>query len=161
MSDRIAIFNDGRIQQIGTAKDIYARPANRFVAAFVGDNNCLSAEVQAIDGGTARTRLASGEAVAARATGHARPGAPATVAIRPENIRFAEDGDPGAVGGRVCDVVYYGDQIRIHVALSDGTRIVAKSNPAMPHVTTEIGAPVFLAWDAQDAWVLDARQASS
>ncbi|MDX3973505.1 MAG: ABC transporter ATP-binding protein [Shinella sp.] len=159
MSDRIAIFNDGKIQQIGNARDIYAAPANRFVASFVGDNNCLCATVEAIDGDIVRARLTSGDIVSAIRTDHAREGAAATIAIRPESIRFAGGDLPGVVKGHVADVVYYGDQIRIHVELSGGARIVTKSAPGTLHASTEIGAPVFLTWDALQARALDARQA--
>lgn len=158
MSDRIAIFNDGRIQQIGSARDIYGSPANRFVASFVGDNNCLCAEVEAVDGNIVTARLTGGDVVLAQRTEHARVGERATIAIRPENIRFAAADMPGAVSGRVCDVVYYGDQIRIHVELSDGARVITKSTPGTAHTSTEIGAPVFLSWDGAQAWSLDPRQ---
>ena len=155
MSDRIAIFNDGKIQQIGTAQDIYSRPENRFVASFVGDNNCLAAEVVTVDGDIVRARLPGGDVVSARNTKHARIGAPATVSVRPENLHFSSGEEDGVVKGRVCDVVYYGDQLRIHIALPDGSRLVTKSNPGAEHASTEIGAPVFLSWDAREAWVLD------
>lgn len=159
MSDRIAIFNDGKIQQIGNARDIYAAPANRFVASFVGDNNCLCATVEAIDGDVVRARLAGGHLISATRTEHARVGGAATIAVRPENIRFASGDMPDVVTGHVCDVVYYGDQIRIHVELSDGVRIVTKSSPGALFTSTELGAPVFLAWDAEQARVLDPRHA--
>jgi putative spermidine/putrescine transport system ATP-binding protein len=158
MSDRIAIFNDGKIQQIGSAKEIYASPANRFVASFVGDNNCLCAEVVAVEGGVVRARLPGGELVAAKATGYAQMGSRVTIAIRPEHIRFANNDEQDAVKGHVCDVVYYGDQIRLHVELSGGARVITKSAPTIPHASTEIGAPVFLSWDAAQAWALDPRQ---
>ncbi len=160
MSDRIAIFNDGKIQQIGTARDIYIRPANRFVASFVGDNNCLCAQVIAIDGDVVRARLPGGAVVSARQTQHARIGAAATISVRPEDLHFCGGEGDGVVKGRVCDVVYYGDQLRTHVELSDGALVVIKSSPGAAHAGTQVGAPVFLSWNAGQAWVLDPKQAN-
>ena len=160
MSDRIAIFNDGKIQQIGTARDIYIRPANRFVASFVGDNNCLCAQVIAIDGDVVRARLPGGAVVSARQTQHARIGAAATISVRPEDLHFCGGEGDGVVEGRVCDVVYYGDQLRTHVELSDGALVVIKSSPGAAHAGTQVGAPVFLSWNAGQAWVLDPKQAN-
>ncbi|WP_435528765.1 ABC transporter ATP-binding protein [Mesorhizobium robiniae] len=156
MSDRIAIFNDGRIQQIGSAQDIYGHPANRFVAEFVGDNNCLDAKIVSIEGGLARARLAGGQEILARSSVHTKLDQRATIAIRPESVRIAGQSSAGALTGRVSEVIYCGDQFRIHVELPGGERLIAKS-PSSVGAQMEMGNPVLLNWEPRDAWALDGR----
>lgn len=156
MSDRIAIFNDGCIQQIGSAQDIYGRPANRFVAEFVGDNNCLGADVISIEGDLVRARLPSGQEVWARSSVHTKVDQRATIAIRPESVRITGQNRAGTLSGQVSDIIYCGDQFRIHVELPGGERLIAKSSSSL-EVQMEMGSPVLLDWEPHDAWALDGR----
>jgi spermidine/putrescine transport system ATP-binding protein len=122
MSDRIAVMSAGRIQQIGTAKDIYIHPTNRFVAGFIGETNFLHGTAES---GT--LRLATGERIPVPGL---RAGGEATVIVRPEQVRLgkAEDGGLQAV---VKSLVYFGTDTHCHLALADGTEIVARlQNPA-------------------------------
>ncbi|MFI1953485.1 ABC transporter ATP-binding protein [Streptomyces xinghaiensis] len=108
MSDRIAVFNQGRIEQIGTPADIYERPATPFVAGFVGTSNLLTGEA------------------AERVVGRA-----GTYSVRPEKIRVVKDsgntGDPdcSTATGTVAEVVYLGDATRFLVDLDAGGRLTA------------------------------------
>lgn len=106
MSDRLAVFNRGRIEQVGTPADVYERPATRFVAGFVGTSNLLSGE-------TARTIV----------------GADGTYTVRPEKIHLADrDSAPAAdeasATGTIRDVVYLGPDTRYIVALDAGGELV-------------------------------------
>jgi putative spermidine/putrescine transport system ATP-binding protein len=106
MSDRLAVFSHGRIEQVGTPAEVYERPATGFVAGFVGTSNVLS-------GGAAR----------------AIAGSPEAFTIRPEKIRLAaHDADVGAgecaADGRVRDVAYVGALTKYIVALDDGGELV-------------------------------------
>jgi putative spermidine/putrescine transport system ATP-binding protein len=106
MSDRLAVFNHGRIEQVGTPADVYERPATPFVAGFVGTSNLLS--------GTVAEHLV---------------GAPGLYTVRPEKIRLAGPGsevaaDEIAADGRVRSVVYLGSDTRYIVALDAGTELV-------------------------------------
>lgn len=157
MSDRIAIFNDGRIQQIGCAEEIYSRPNNRFVAEFVGDNNCLDATITEIEGGTAVATLAGGHTVRARSTSHARPGAQCTIAIRPESISLQLEPTPDHVLGTIADIIYCGDQLRIHIELDGGSRLIVKSNTPQTSQRVAVGNQVYLYWEPECAWALDGR----
>ncbi len=118
MSDRIAVMNAGRILQIGTPQDIYQRPADRFVAGFIGETNFLDG--QAVAGGV---RLSCGETVAV-AAGRAGP---VTLAVRPEHVRLADEG----LAATIANLVYFGTDTHAHCALSDGTPVVARV-PARP-----------------------------
>ena len=114
MSDRIAVMSAGRIQQVGTPREIYATPANRFVADFIGETNFLPATVA----GSVAT-LSGGVAIP---VGSARQG-PVTLAIRPEHLRLDPDGPFPA---RVDHAVYFGTDSRLHLRLGDGSMMIAR-----------------------------------
>jgi spermidine/putrescine transport system ATP-binding protein len=119
MSDRIGVMSAGKIQQIGTPRDIYTRPVNRFVASFIGETNFLSGTVSA--GGV---RLASGDVVEAAGTdGHTGQ---VTIAVRPEQVRLTRAGEPGALPATISSWVYFGTDTHCHLTLSDGTEVVAR-----------------------------------
>jgi putative spermidine/putrescine transport system ATP-binding protein len=130
MSDRIAVFNRGRVEQVGAPAEIYEHPATAFVAGFVGTTNLLTGPV-------ARAVL----------------GLDDTVSIRPEKIRLSPAGQPPdgidvTVAGTVADVVYAGDQTRYLVDLDAGARMVAvrqNVDPA-PDGALQPGQRVSLGW---------------
>src|SRR5205823_5272580 len=114
MSDRVALMKGGRIAQLGSAEDLYERPASRFVAEFIGESNLLEGRVDPADGGAlfvhdggVRVRLASV---------HHGPGA-YTLMVRPEKIGIASAAGPGEDGlaGKVEEVVYVGEFTRYQV----------------------------------------------
>ena len=117
MSDRIAVMSNGKIQQVGTAKEIYIHPKNRFVANFIGESNFLTGE--ATDGAL---RIATGETIAVPGL---RAGGTATVIVRPEQLRLGAEKD-GGLKAKVRTLVYFGTDTHCHLALSDGTEIVAR-----------------------------------
>lgn len=127
MSDRIAVFHQGRIEQIGPPRDLYDRPATAFVAGFLGENNLLAATVLAAGNGTLRCRLPGGAELLA--TGNVAPGA-ALLVIRPERVA-AEDAVQAAAGsnvltGTVTDAIFLGDQTRLRVALPGDQSVTVK-----------------------------------
>jgi spermidine/putrescine transport system ATP-binding protein len=141
MSDRIAVMSAGLIQQVGSPRDIYTRPANRFVASFIGETNFLTGQS---DG--ASVVLGNG-ATLALAT---RQGA-VNLAIRPEQVRVVGMGESGAMPATVASTVYFGTDTHLHLKLSDGTEIVARQqSPATGGPAAEIGAQVGVIM-AQDA----------
>jgi len=132
MSDRIAVFNAGRVEQIGAPGEIYEHPASAFVAGFVGVSNLLEG------------------AAAAKVTG-----SPAAFTIRPEKIRFGEPDDAAPNGictaeGRVRHVIYLGAASRYVVALDDdGELVVIQQNveESAADVNAAVGRRVRLLWD--------------
>jgi len=122
MSDRIAVMSAGRLQQVGTAEEIYERPSNRFVADFIGETNLFDADVISNNGTGLRVRIADG--LELEAGGDPPATRKAIVSIRPERITI------GANGGHPCIVdkmVYLGTDTHYHVRLGDGTPIVVRS----------------------------------
>ncbi len=119
MSDRIAVFNHGVIQQIDSAEQLYEEPENSFVANFIGENNVLDGTVEEVDGEQCRVRLDCGAALQARSRG-VRAGARTTVSVRPE--RALLNGSSEACANRfdatVKEIIYLGDHVRVRVDLA-------------------------------------------
>ncbi|RYI16662.1 MAG: ABC transporter ATP-binding protein, partial [Acetobacteraceae bacterium] len=88
MSDRVAVFNDGRIQQLAPPSDLYERPDNSFVAQFIGENNKLLGTIEELNGDKALVRLATGELIDATAVNVNEKGGKTLVSIRPERVEF-------------------------------------------------------------------------
>ncbi len=132
MSDRLAVMSEGRILQIGSPRQIYNHPAERFVADFIGDTNFLTAEVvetgvvEAGDG-KARLRLSSGREVGADVPEGMEARGRVTIAVRPEHAALAADGAPeGVLGGTLENIVYVGPETHYHLKLEDGTGFVVR-----------------------------------
>ncbi|MFZ5709200.1 MAG: ABC transporter ATP-binding protein [Pseudomonadota bacterium] len=136
MSDRIAVMSAGHILQVGTARDIYTKPVNRFVADFIGETNFLSGTVE-----RDKVKLSSGALIEV-------PGLPAhgqkiTLAVRPEQVRLTEPGEAGALTATVTNWVYFGTDTHYQLALADGTGIVARvQSPPTGTPGLETGAKV-------------------
>lgn len=132
MSDRIGVMSNGTLQQVGTAKEIYTRPKNRFVASFIGETNFLAAKAEGL-----QARLASGDVIdlAAPTTGDV------TLTVRPEQVRLAALGEAGALPATITNLVYFGTDTHVHLALSDGTEVTARvQSPATGDAGLERGA---------------------
>jgi putative spermidine/putrescine transport system ATP-binding protein/spermidine/putrescine transport system ATP-binding protein len=116
LSDRIAVMAEGRIRQLGTPDDVYRRPADRFVASFVGDVNVLRARLERRDGTTATVALGAARVkVPSGPLDGASPGAPVDLFVRPEDLRIADDGAAAVAHGVVAAQVYQGGHVDLHV----------------------------------------------
>ncbi|MGZ5725476.1 MAG: ABC transporter ATP-binding protein [Caldimonas sp.] len=124
MSDRIAVFNKGRIEQIGTPEELYDRPATRFVASFIGDTNLVEGRVLGVAGGICEIQTAAGR-IAALARTPIEAGAAVFVAVRPERVVLATAQTAGAgLEGIIVEQVFLGTSRKYVVRLADGTEIV-------------------------------------
>ena len=147
MSDRIAVMSSGTILQIGTPRDIYTAPANRFVASFIGETNFLPGTTT--PGGV---RLDCGATVAV--AGAFAPGK-VTLAVRPEQVRVMAPGIGGAIAATITNWVYFGTDTHCHLALSDGSAVVARlQSPALGEAGLEIGAAASITFAPGAAQVL-------
>ena len=116
LSDKIAVITQGHIRQIGTAADIYHRPADRFVASFVGDVNVLRARLERIAGAIATVALGPAHLqVQSRMLGGAAAGTAVDLFLRPEELRVAEAGAPVAANGVVAAQIYQGGHVDLYV----------------------------------------------
>ncbi len=119
MSDRIAVMSSGKVLQVGNPQDIYNRPAERFVADFIGETNFLGAKVVNTAADRARVRLSSGVELNAALPEGLRPaeGDTVTVIVRPEHGYLAQDGQ---IAARVDNIVYFGTDTNFHLTLESG-----------------------------------------
>lgn len=157
MSDRIAIFNDGVVQQLGSPTDIYENPANPFVARFIGDNNALIGRVQSIDGSECQVHLDGAEQVVrARASASVSAGSRATISIRPERIQIDPEGDNDNVAAAVIqEVIYLGDHVRVRVSALGSNDIVVKvPNGSFEASNMTKGKKVSIGWSQADCSAL-------
>ena len=144
VSDRVAVMNRGRIEQVGSPEEVYERPATRFVAAFLGITNFIAgrAPAAAAAGDICRVETSSG-AVSALAAGDVAAGQAVAVAIRPERLHLLHDGeatDGLRVLGRVRQHVYLGNKTEVHVVLSGGESCmveIANDGHQSPHAVDE------------------------
>lgn len=128
MSDRIAVFNHGKIEHIGTPAEIYDRPRTRFVAEFIGETNMLAGQVESVAGDTAQVRLASGQQVRVAASAGLRPKADICFSIRPERLRVGSgDGAQNELDTTVTDIVYHGDHLQLLLRAGD-QQLLAKAD---------------------------------
>ena len=127
MSDRVAVMSAGRLQQIGSAFEIYDRPRNRFVADFIGETNLLDVSIERIEKGRALCRLTSGATLLCPALNDVRPGSSGHVSIRPERLSLKPpSGADGEITGIVERLVYLGTDTQYQTRLDDGTEIVVR-----------------------------------
>jgi putative spermidine/putrescine transport system ATP-binding protein len=148
LSDRIAVMNAGRIEQLGTPRDIYARPATPFVLDFVGLSTALSGTVVRCDGGECEVQTAAG---AVRAPGDFMPGAPVTVAMRPESLMLAppDAARQNTLTLPVTDRTFLGKTCLLHVAATGADRILVEV-PGDAGEGVRPDAPVTVSWRVPD-----------
>ncbi|WP_085315655.1 ABC transporter ATP-binding protein [Derxia lacustris] len=127
MSDRIAVFDKGRIQQLDRADALYERPANAFVAGFIGESNALAATVERHDGSECSLRLADGSLLRA-SVGDLGSEKTATVSIRPERVLIdqAAEAAPSRFTATVKELVYLGDHLRLRLDLAGNASFMVK-----------------------------------
>jgi spermidine/putrescine transport system ATP-binding protein len=128
MSDRIAVMNQGRIEQLDRTEALYERPRTRFVADFLGVKNLVEATVVSVDGDVAALRTAGGVAFRAADDGGFRPGTSVLVGIRPERVRM-DGGREGenVLPGTLDDEIYLGDRTDWRVRAGDLVLTVAEA----------------------------------
>ena len=122
MSDRIAVMSSGNILQVGAPRDIYDRPADRFVADFIGETNFLKGKIISVDQANATVTLNSGGTLTAPAPEGASAGEEVTVMIRPEHARLVSSAssETAVVSGPLTDVIYFGTDTYYNIKLADG-----------------------------------------
>ena len=127
MSDRIAVMDAGRILQVGTPRQIYNHPEERFVADFIGSTNFLSAEVVAAEQGRARLKLSSGREVSVALPDNMAHKDTVTAVVRPEYSLLYERSEKQAdLEGVLENIVYFGTDTHYHVRMPNGTLFVVR-----------------------------------
>ena len=146
MSDRVAVFSQGRVCQVGPPKALYERPANRFVADFIGVNNLVEGTVRSVDGParTLRAETALGE-LAAIHDGRLARGDRCVICMRPENVTLEESaGEKNRFEGRIAFAAYLGNTLRYDVDLGGGVVFKADVGDPWHHEQLPAGTAVAL-----------------
>ncbi|MGB3646446.1 MAG: ABC transporter ATP-binding protein [Mesorhizobium sp.] len=168
MSDRVAVFNAGCIQQLAPPTELYERPANSFVAGFIGENNRLPGTVESISGDTAQVRLGDGSVIPAVAINIDHAGQKTQVSIRPERVEILS-GDPSAgnplwpgVEAEVLEFIYMGDVLRtrLRVAGSDDFVVKTRNTRLRSQLRPARGERIRIGWLQEDARALDREAAA-
>lgn len=160
MSDRIAIMNHGRIEQLGDPTSIYKHPATAFVASFIGESNFFSGSVTAVQGEELILRTGAGLLLRAQRVNGVAPGEEARVVVRPERPVFMAEGEslPNLVEGVVEEVIYLGHTLRYHVRLSDDQLLIIRK-PEAPHsLNVQLHERVRIGWTVEDCITLQAER---
>ncbi len=132
MSDRIAVMSEGRVQQIGTATDIYEHPVNRFVADFIGDSNFLDGEIVSINNDLVTCKIGSEKLFEAENSGSHQIGDQVTLFLRPEKVTLkkpADDDSENDKQGMVSNIVYLGNEATYSVDMGDSISLMAQARP--------------------------------
>ncbi len=153
MSDRVAVFNQGKIEQIGTPRQVYDEPATRFVAEFIGETNLVEGIVETVQGQEATVRLPNGAQIVSAVSGTFASGQSVFLSIRPERVDLSETRGEAhnVLETEVTDSVYQGDHLRVQL-----------QNPAHPLIAKlgrrsrefPPGTKVYAAFSADDCRVI-------
>jgi putative spermidine/putrescine transport system ATP-binding protein len=164
MSDRVAVFSDGRIQQAATPTELYENAHNAFVANFVGENNGLTGRVLDQDTSWATLDLPDGAVIRGRCGRGLRNGEEAMLALRPERAHLVSPAvsalgrqnaaDSNMVSARVEELVYCGDHHRVHLKLGHGDDIIVKVPNTQHHDLPSLGSATAVAWRHDDCKIL-------
>lgn len=157
MSDRVAVFNDGVIQQLSSPDDLYERPTSSFVAQFIGENNQLHGVVKEITGDTCRVTIDGGGEVSALAVNVTKPGERTTMSLRPERIEISpEPGSyPNIVDGLIQEAIYLGDHIRTRMNVMGQGDFIVKVPNTHNHKPLKEGSTIKIGWQSEDCRALD------
>jgi putative spermidine/putrescine transport system ATP-binding protein len=158
MSDRIAVFNDGIVQQLSTPAELYERPQNSFVAQFIGENNKLRGVVQDLGkNGSCMVRLTSGELVTASAVKVAKKGDRTLLSLRPERIKIdpVKNGTANIVDGRIEELIYLGDHVRTRLTVAGQSDFIVKIPNNTERPSLKEGTQVKIGWSPEDCRALD------
>ncbi|MCX7558740.1 ABC transporter ATP-binding protein [Sulfitobacter sp. F26204] len=159
MSDRVAVFDDGRIQQLAPPDELYEKPENSFVAQFIGENNTLEGVVQEIKGETCIVKLDSGDIIDAVPVNVTSVGERTKVSIRPERVEFKKERlqeGTHTLKAEVLEFVYMGDIFRTRLRVAGQDEFIIKTRNAPDQERLTPGQMIEIGWLPQDCRALDA-----
>jgi len=160
MSDRIAVINHGRVEQVGAPAELYDRPVNRFVASFVGESNFLSATAVGNEAEVAVVANLGSRKVRAVVNGPVAAGTPLILAVRPEKLWFAQGGavpsetEVNRLVAVVRDVTLVGEMYRYLLETDFGAPLILKQQHRFGAIRPRPAEPVIVEWSVQDTLVV-------
>lgn len=161
MSDRIAVFNDGVIQQLSSAEDLYDKPSNSFVAQFIGENNRLSGTITKVIGDICTVKLDSGQDVKALKVVSGGVGTRSTLSLRPERIELnpSSKNYDNILNAKVQETVFIGDHVRLRLEVAGTDDFVVKLRHWTNGQPIEQGAEIKVGWNALECRALNEQAA--
>ena len=157
MSDRVAVFHKGEIQQIDAPKVLYEEPKTAFVAQFIGENNQIHGTIASIDGEHCEVKLADGSLLKALAINIGAVGEATTVSVRPERILLGEAAKScdNLVSGQIKEFVYLGDHIRLCLDTCGSDHFVVKIPAGQFDGNIKFGDELHIGWQREYTRALD------
>ena len=157
MSNRIAVFNDGIVQQLAGPEDLYEKPENAFVAQFIGENNKLNGTVTKIEDGECLITLEDGSQVKALRVNVYEVGEKTSLSLRPERVEVnpPEGKYPNVFEGKVEELIYLGDHIRARATVCGHDDFIVKVPNASGHAALQEGSTMKFGWMLEDCRALD------
>ncbi len=163
ISDRIAVFDQGRIQQLASPAQLYEAPESVFVARFLGETNCLGGTVVETAQSSCRAVLETGDIVLAAPAVGLRAGDRTVVCVRPESIQLSamrHDG-PNQFRAEVLERIYLGDHVRLRLRVCGSDMFLATLHRNSPMPALHVGALCFVRWQPDDCRALPASSSAN
>tara|TARA_Y100000996_G_scaffold369765_1_gene316920 strand:- start:102 stop:659 length:558 start_codon:yes stop_codon:yes gene_type:complete len=157
MSNRIAVFNDGKVQQLSSPDELYEKPVNSFVAEFIGENNTFSGEVSDISNGKCKVKLPNAE-ITANPISVKSKGDRTKVSLRPERALInPKDQMDNIHSGKIEEVIYHGDHTRVRINLLGNPEFILKVPNSSANLDIKLGNEIKIGWNSEDARALDPK----
>ena len=160
MSNRIAVFDDGVIQQLADPVTLYEKPENSFVARFIGENNQMVGTVKSVSNGIATIKLDSGAEVKALAVNIGGVGSRTTLSVRPERcvVLTKKSSTVSRLDAKIEELIYLGDHIRCRMNVAGDDQFIVKVPNTSGHLGLEIGTSLQIGWQNNDCRALDFKE---
>ncbi|MDC6447793.1 ABC transporter ATP-binding protein [Alphaproteobacteria bacterium] len=156
MSNRIAVFNDGNIQQLSSPSKLYEEPENSFVAKFIGENNTIEGVVKDISSESCKVETSKGETIISNPIAVKSIGDKTRMSLRPERVILNPSNDfDNSFKSVVKEIIYHGDHTRIRVSLLDQENFILKVPNSSNFVNIQTNDTISLGWSAKDCRALD------
>ncbi len=159
MSDRVAVFNDGRIQQLASPDSLYEEPENSFVAQFIGENNTLDGEVKNLSKNMAVVQLDDGSLIDCKPVNVEKVGDRTRVSIRPERVEYNKkriNKQAHTLTAEVLEFIYMGDIFRTRLRVAGNDDFIIKTRNAPDQQRLTAGQQIEIGWLPKDCRALDA-----
>ncbi len=157
MSDRVAVFEDGVVQQLAPPDELYEKPLNAFVADFIGDNNRVLGTVVDVNGDNCSVETGDGSVILAKAVNIDGQGKRTTLSLRPERVAVSPNaGDfENNFEAKAKELIYLGDHIRTRMEVCGHDDFIVKIPNSAQHAHLQTGDRVMIGWNAEDCRALD------
>ncbi len=158
MSNRIAVFNDGKVQQLSSPSSLYEEPVNSFVAEFIGESNTFAGEVIDVEKNKCKVKLTSGTEIFANPIVVKTKGEKTTMSLRPERAIIDPKNEmDNKHKGKIEEVIYHGDHTRVRLDLLGNKNFILKVPNSSARMDIKLGNEITVGWDSYDCRALDSK----